>query len=522
MSLVKSKQLEGNKSELEIFVEAETFQDACRRVYLREVKRLSVPGFRKGKAPKKVIEKRYGEGVFFDSAIDLVYPKAIDDAVTEAGLDVVSLETIEPIEVSEKNGFSFKAVFILKPDAKIENYKGIDVKCEAVVVDAKMVNDRLEELRQRSGRLVSVDDRAAKKDDFVLIDYEGFVDGKKFQGGSAKNFNLKLGSNQFIEGFEKQIIGHKVGDEFEVNVVFPENYHVENLKGKKAKFNCKLNEIKVLELKNLDDEFAKDVSKFDTLKELKDDIKEHLKKHLEESKKRRIDSQILEFLNKNVDVQIPQVMIDKKTDDLAKDFENRLSARGLTLDRYLSATRVSGYDLKDNFSEQAEFSIRTDLALEKIAKLEKIELQESDFEAERQKIAEIYGVAADKIKNIFSNERLKPGLIISKALDFVRSSAKISEIPAAKDDSTSKQNSGEDKAVSKSKKSDVKAATKSNVKKTTKAKPRTTKSTTSAKTTKSVKAKEGSRSTSSGKAESKKSASSKPKSKPKLKKTESK
>lgn len=428
MSLVNSRNLDVNKSELEIFVNADIFKDACKRVYLKEVKRLNIPGFRKGKAPKKVIEKMYGDDVFFNGAMDLVCPKAIDDAVVESGLEVVGLEKIETVEVSEQKGFTFKATLILKPEVKIENYKGIKIECEAAFVDETMVKQQIEKLRQRAGRLVSVDGRASKNGDVVLIDYDGFVDGKKFSGGSAKNFSLKLGSGQFIEGFEEQVVGHNVGDEFEISVVFPKNYHVEELKGKSVNFNCKLNEIKVLEFPKLDDDFAKEVSKFDTLKELKNDINVKLQKRVERRKQEQIDSQILEFLAKNVDVQIPQIMIDEKTDDFAKNFEDRLSLQGLSLNQYLSSVGTSGYDLKNNFSTQAEFKIRTDLALEKIAKLEKIELQDSDFDVERKKIAELYRVDLEKIKKLFPNERLKSSLIVRKALDWLRSNSKVSEI----------------------------------------------------------------------------------------------
>lgn len=427
MSLVKNEAVENMTKELEVFIDAETFKNACNRAYLRQVKRIKVSGFRKGKAPKKVIEKLYGPDVFFDSAIDLVYPQAVDSAVKKAGIEIVGLEKLEPIEVSEETGCKLKVVCVLKPEAKIENYKGIEIKASQRKVEAVDVQNQIDALKERCGKLVSVNDRAAAANDVVFLDFEGFIDGKPFGGGASKNHRLKLGSGQFIEGFEDQVIGHKVGDEFEVNVVFPQNYHEASLIGKPAKFKCKLNEIKFMQLPEEDDEFAKDVSKFDTLKELKDDIKSKLEDQFKNQFDSQIDSGVTNFLAKNVVVQIPEIMLLNRTDELAKNFENNLAGQGFNLDQYLSITGMSGYDLKDNIKVQAKLQLKVDLALEKIAKLEKIEPSSDDYEKERARIADIYKIKdVEEVKRLFPDEVLKLQLTNRKAFNFVKNNAKIS------------------------------------------------------------------------------------------------
>ncbi len=450
MSLVKSENIGVNQSELEIFVDANTFQNACRQAYLRQIKRLNIPGFRKGKAPKKVVEKLLGPQVFFESAIDMVYPKAVEEAIEEAGLDVVSLEKIEPITMSEQDGLNFKATCILKPEAEIENYKGIEVEVEpAKEVDDVEVNKQIEILRERGGRLISVSDRGAKEGDMVLIDYEGFIDGSKFKGGSAKNYSLKLGSKQFIEGFEKQIEGHKVGELFDIEVVFPSDYRVSELKEKKAVFKCKLNEIKFLQLPDVDDEFVKDVSKFDTLSELREDIKTRLQNMINQQRNSLIENRVLRFLATNVKVQIPNVMIKNRTDELAKHFENDLSSRGVSLEQYLYITRTSGFDLESDFQVRAELEIRSDLALEKIAKLENLEVSESDIDSEREKIADVYKIKIDHVKKMFPSQSLRPRLILQKALEFVKNNVKIVNIDI-KNKNENKENINENKEKVKS------------------------------------------------------------------------
>ncbi len=473
MSLVKSKSVEVNKSELEVLVDVETFQDACRKAYLKKVKRMNVPGFRKGKAPRRIIEERYGEDVFFDEAINLVYPNAVEDAVKEAGLDVVGFEEIEPVEASKQTGCRLRVVCILKPEVEIANYKGIEIKSKVLHANDEVVEKELNRLRERNGRLVSVEGRAAKNGDVVTIDYEGFVDGKKFDGGSAKNQSLKLGSGQFIKGFEEQVEGHSVGDKFDVNVMFPVDYGVDLLSGKPVRFSCVLHEIKVLELPNVDDEFAKDVSKFDTLKELKDDIKQNMEKQFQAQADDHIVSEIMGFLFKNVVVDIPEVMIENLTDDLAKNFEDDLGSRGVTLNDYLAATRTSGYDLKNLFTARAQYQLKTDLALEKIAKIEKIEVTQEDYDNERHNLAERYGVDVEKIRSlkIFSDDRLKAGLLNSKTIEFIKNNAKIivveekSEIENALSSDSEKAENKKDKkgavGSSKSKNSSAEAGKKS-------------------------------------------------------------
>lgn len=441
MSLIKNEKLENNKNALEIFIDAKTFQNACQKAYLKQGKRINIPGFRKGKAPKKVIEKFYGADVFYSSAVDLVYPSAVEEAIKEAKLDIVGVEKIEPLELNEETGCSIKVICVLKPEAEIENYKSIEVKAVERKVNEEAVQQQINILKERSGRLISVNDRAAAEGDIVLIDFEGFVDGKAFEGGSAKNHSLKLGSGQFINGFEAQVVGHKTGEEFEVDVVFPDNYHEASLKGKPAKFKCKINEIKVLQLPKEDDEFAKDVSKFNTLQELKSDIESNLAEQFKKQFDDQVDAEILEALASKVVVQIPELMLDNKTDELAKNFENGLARQGFTLDKYLNAVNISGYDLKDTLKMKADFQIRTDLALEKIAKLEKLEPEPADYDEERKNIAEVYKTSVDKIKNLFPDEVLKQQLQIRKAFDFVKKNAKVSVVSEDSAAANSSENS---------------------------------------------------------------------------------
>lgn len=427
MNLVK-KEIVENKGELEIFVDAKTFKDACEKAYLNDVKRINVPGFRKGKAPRKVVEKLYGSDVFFKSAVNLIYPKAVEQAAKEAEIEIVSLEEIKPIELSEEKGCSFKAICVLKPEATIENYKGIEINAVEKKVDDEAVQNQINILKERCGRLVNVEGRAAKLNDLVLINFEGFVDGKAFEGGKASNYSLKLGSGQFIKGFEEQVVGHKVGDDFGVDVTFPETYHEKKLQGKKANFKCHLNEIKVLQLPKEDDEFAKDVSKFDTLKELKDDIKTNLRNQFKRQFDEKIYSEIANFLAKNVVVKIPEVMINKRADDLANNFENGLARQGFDLNQYLSMTRMSGYDLKDSIKFQAEFQIKVDLALEKIAKLENLEPDAAEYENERKRLAQIYRTNVKEISEVFTDDVLKPQIVVNKAREFLKNNAKISAV----------------------------------------------------------------------------------------------
>lgn len=427
MSLVKNENIATNKNELEVFVDSKTFNLACDKAYKKRAKKISVPGFRVGKAPRRVIEKRYGEGVFFDDAIEIVYPEALEEAIQEANLDAVAIESLEPTEVSTEKGLTFKAVCVLKPEVEVENYKGIEVEKPVRKVDDKAVNSRLQAMRERCGRMISVEDRAAEQGDTVVLDFEGFIDGVAFDGGKAEGHTLKLGSGQFIPGFEDQVVGHNIEDEFDVNVTFPEDYHVEDLKSKPAVFKCKIHEIKKIELPEEDDEFAKDVSEYDTLNELKKDLENKIEEEYTNAADMSVEHEITSKLIENMKAEIPSVMFDRRIDELMRDFEQRISMQGITLDMYAQYMGTSKDKLRDQFREQAETQVKSRLALEKIADIEKIEVSDDEINGEFEKLSKQYNIEAEKIKTMISSDNLKADILVRKAMDFVKDNAKITD-----------------------------------------------------------------------------------------------
>lgn len=430
MSLVKNEVKETNKHELEIFVEAGDFNDACNTAYKKNVKRISVPGFRAGKAPRKMIEKRYGEGVFYDDAIEIVYPKALDDAIKEAELDVVAVEALEPVDVSAEKGLTFKAVCVVKPEVEIKNYTGIKADRPVKSIDDLAVNAQLDSMRERNGRLVTIEDRGAKLGDTVKIDFDGYVDGVAFEGGKAEGHSLQLGSGQFIPGFEPQIVDKKAGEEFDVNVTFPEDYQAEELKGKEAVFKCKLHEIQETELPELDDEFAKDVSEFDTLDELKADIKGKLEAQAEANADSAVENAITTTLIANLKAEVPEAMFEKRVDNMYRDFEQRLSMQGLSMDMYMQYSGVDKDGMRAQFREQAENQVKTRLALEEIVKLEKIDASKDEIEQEYKNLAEQYKMDIDKVKAAISEDDLKSDLTVDKAMKFVKDNANLTDTVA--------------------------------------------------------------------------------------------
>lgn len=492
MALVKHENTQTNKYELEVFVEAKEFDDACNRAYRKNAKRISVPGFRAGKAPRKIIEKRYGENVFFDDAIDEVYPKALDDAIQEAKLEVVAIEKLDPVEVSCEKGFTFKAVCVTKPEVEIKDYKGIEAKRPLKPVDQKAVDAQVESMRERNGRLVAVEDRAAENGDTVDIDFEGFVDGKAFEGGKAENHSLKLGSNQFIPGFEDQIVAKKTGEEFEVEVTFPEEYHEESLKGKPAVFKCKLNKIQKVELPELDDEFAKDVSEFDTLDELKADIKTNLEKQANDAADAALENELTDALINQMTAEIPEVMFESRIDNIIRDFEQRLRMQGLTIDMYMQYTGLDKDSLRAQFREQAQRQVKTRLALEAIAKLEKLEATDEDIEEEYKTLAEQYHMDVKKLKDVISKDDLKADICVDKAMKLVKDSAKVTEVTEKEEKASAKKSTTGKKTTTAKKttaKSTTKSSSKTTEKKSTASKSETTKSTTKKASTKKPAAK---------------------------------
>lgn len=423
MNLKATNKTETNKYELEIEVPAEDFNKAIDEVFKTEGKKITIPGFRRGKAPKAFIEKYYGESVFFEAAVDRLYRPALMDAVEASGLEVISIGQADITEVSKANGVQMKVTVVVKPEITIEGYKGIEASKKKVEVTDEDVSAELAKVQDRNSRMVTVEDRAALTGDTAVIDFEGFCDGEAFEGGKGENFELALGSGQFIPGFEDQIVGHETGEEFEINVKFPEEYQAENLKGKDATFKIKLHEIKRKELPVLDDEFAKDVSEFDTLDAYKQSIREKLQNDREKSAEADVENQILEALIEKVEGEIPEEMYDNEVEESINSFAYRLQSQGLNLETYLKYTGMTTDSLKEQFRPQSEKQVKLRLALEKIAANEGLEPTAEELDAEYEKLAKMYEMEVDKIKNIVVEAQVKGDLQSQKAVDFVKENA---------------------------------------------------------------------------------------------------
>ena len=423
MNLKATNKTETNKYELEIEVPAEDFNKAIDEVFKTEGKKITIPGFRRGKAPKAFIEKYYGESVFFEAAVDRLYRPALMDAVEASGLEVISIGQADIAEVSKANGVQMKVTVVVKPEITIEGYKGIEASKKKVEVTDEDVSAELAKVQDRNSRMVTVEDRAALTGDTAVIDFEGFCDGEAFEGGKGENFELALGSGQFIPGFEDQIVGHETGEEFEINVKFPEEYQAENLKGKDATFKIKLHEIKRKELPVLDDEFAKDVSEFDTLDAYKQSIREKLQNDREKSAEADVENQILEALIEKVEGEIPEEMYDNEVEESINSFAYRLQSQGLNLETYLKYTGMTTDSLREQFRPQSEKQVKLRLALEKIAANEGLEPTAEELDAEYEKLAKMYEMEVDKIKNIVAEAQVKGDLQSQKAVDFVKENA---------------------------------------------------------------------------------------------------
>ena len=439
MSLKGSKKVETNRYELDITVSAEDFNKAIDEAYRRDVGKINIQGFRKGKAPKKIIEKFYGENVFFEDALNILYPQAVEDAIAESGLEFIDDKIdFDLVSMDKENGVEFKVVITVKPEVEIDGYKGL--KAERVIpkVTDEEVNAEISRMADRNARVITVEDRAAENGDIADIDFDGYVDGKAFDGGKAEHYSLTLGSGAFIPGFEDQIVGHNADDEFDVNVKFPEDYNAEELKGKDAVFKVKLHEIKKRELPEVDDEFAKDVSEFDTIAELKADLKKKAEERKAAAADADAEDQIVKQLADLLKAEIPQAMIDKKADQSVQDFGYKLQMQGINLDTYMKYTGSTVADLKKNLMPRAEMQVKIRLALEKIATLEKLSVSEEDINAEHEKLASQYSMKAEDIKNYIPSSELEKDLLVSKALDFVKAEADIADVEAKSEEKTAK------------------------------------------------------------------------------------
>lgn len=423
MSLKAATKQENSRVELEIEVDAATFDAAVDRAYRRNIQNINVPGFRKGKAPRALVERMYGPEIFYEDAINDLYPEAMESAIKESGYEYVDDKVDLDIVSVGKDGLVFKAVITVKPEVEVGEYKGLKASKKVEEVTDEDINNELKRLQERNSRLVSVEDRPAENGDTVVLDFEGFVDDKPFEGGKAEGYSLVLGSGQFIPGFEDQIVGKKVDEEFEVKVTFPEDYHAEELAGKPAVFKCKLHDIKVKELPELNDDFAKDCSEFDTLEELKADIKANIEKRRQQDAEIAFENQLADQLADGLKADIPEAMFNNEVDQDVHDFEHRLAMQGLNLATYLQYTGMDEKALRDNFRPQAEKRVKVRLALEKISQLENIQATDEDVEAEYNRLAEQYHMDVDKVKAVVAPEALAKDLVVKKAMDLVKETA---------------------------------------------------------------------------------------------------
>ncbi len=424
MSLTNTNKTAANTYELEVEISAEKFEEGVQKAFLRAKNKINVPGFRKGKAPRKIIEREYGEGVFYEDAVNLLYPQAVDEAVAEAGLDLVDRPSVDVTEVSKEQGVKMKVTCTTRPEVAVKDYLGIEAEKVVNAVTDEDVDKEIERLREKNVRIIDVDDRPAKDGDIVVIDFEGFKDGVAFEGGKAEKFELTLGSGQFIPGFEEKVVGHSIGEEFDIDVTFPEDYNSEELKGAACVFKIKLHEIKGKELPEFDDEFVKDTSEFDTVEEFKADIKTKLEKEAEEKADSDFEQKIFDTVVDNMEAEIPDCMYENRAREMAQELQSRLSSQGISFDMYCQITGQKPDDIIKTFKTQAEPQVKLRLALEKIVELENITATDEEAEEEIKKIADNYKMEVDEVKKYIAAEDVKKDVCVGKAVDLIKNSAK--------------------------------------------------------------------------------------------------
>ena len=427
MSCKVEKTKNANEVKLEITVDAEKFDNAIKKVYFKSAKYFNIPGFRKGKAPMQIVEKYYGKEIFYEDAFNEVAGEALDEAVKENNLQVVSRPDIDVTQIEKGKDLIFTAVMQTKPEAELGKYKGVEIKKIEYKVTDEDINHELGHMQEHNARIVTVDDRPVENGDITVIDFEGFVDGKAFDGGKAEGHELEIGSNTFIPGFEDQIVGMKIDEEKDINVKFPDEYFSKDLAGKDATFKVKLHEIKKKELPELDDEFAKDVSEFDTLKELKEDIKNKQQKQNDDRAKYETQDEVIKAVCENVKVDIPSGMIETEVEDMLKNVEQRLSYQGLKLEQYLKMMGKTEDEMKKEYEPQAIESIKSRLMLEAVIKAEKIEATDKEVDEKLKEMAKNYGKENDEefLKNENVRNYIKEGLTSEKALEFLVKNAKM-------------------------------------------------------------------------------------------------
>lgn len=421
MKLVSSKKVDVNRYELEVEVSAEEFAKEVDKAYLKQKSKITIPGFRKGKAPRKFIEKFYGEQVFFEDAINAVYGPSVEAAAKEAGIELVDDKVdFEVVKLSKEEGLVYKVKVTVMPEVEVEGYKGIEVeKKTAPKILTKDVDERIKAIQEQNARLVTSEDGKAEKGDVVDIDFEGYVDSEKFDGGTAQGVELEIGKGQFIAGFEDQIIGHKVGEEFEINVTFPETYHVASLASKPAVFKTKLNKIQKKDLPVVDDEFVKDVSEFENLEDFKKDIKKKLSDEAKAKNERETETEVMDKFLELIKAEIPEALVKNKAFELVREFEYRLKSQGIALKDYMAYTGLTVEKMVENFMPEAEKTVKVGLGLKKVAELEKISVSDEEIEKEYEAIAKAYSLKPEQAKRLVPAEGLKKDMISRKTVEFI-------------------------------------------------------------------------------------------------------
>lgn len=422
--MAKLEKKENGIAEFVFEITPEKFEEGMKKSYSKNVKYINVPGFRKGKAPRHMVEKMYGSEIFYEDAVNFVLPDAYDKAVEELELEPVDKPEIDIKDIVKGENVVVTAKVQLKPDVKLGKYKGIKLEKVEYTVSDEDVDAEISKMQERGARVVEIDDRAVLKDDIAVIDFEGFVDGVAFEGGKGTDFELTIGSGQFIPGFEDQLIGAGKGDEVTVKVTFPEDYHAEDLKGKDAEFKVTVKDIKKKELPELDDEFAKDVSEFDTLSELKEDTKKKLQSKKDDQAKAETEDKAVEAVAEKTEVEIPDCMIEQQLNMMLRDYDARLQGQGITLQQYFQMTGMTADKFKEQFKDHAAKQVKVSLTLEAIAKAEKVEATEEDIENEYKKIADNYQMKAEDIKKFIKEDDIKDGIINKKVVEMIVSEAK--------------------------------------------------------------------------------------------------
>ena len=429
MNLKSSNKTDVNMTELVVEIDAESFEKAVEAAYQRQKKNISMPGFRKGKVPRKMCERTYGENVFYEDAINALLNMELPALIVDNKLNVVDTPKVEVTAVSKEDGGTMKVICVTKPEISLEGYKGIEAPKVVKEIADEDVDQQIESMRQRNARVVSVDDRAAEMGDEVNLNFEGFFGDEAFDGGKGENYQLKLGSGQFIPGFEEQVAGHNIGENFDVTVTFPEDYQMDEYAGKEAVFHCSINSISHEELPELDDEFVKDTSDFDTVDELKADVRKKLEENAENAASNSFENAVTLKLIEKVTDPIPHCMFEHRADSLMNQFANQLKAQGISMDLYLQHTGMTQDALKETYLERAENEVKLRLALEKVAELEKLEVSDEDLEAEVNRLAEENNLTAEDVKKRIYLEDLREDMLATKAMELVKEAAVATDAP---------------------------------------------------------------------------------------------